>query len=307
MNDYCGNKITEEDVIRSGKYNKDLIVGFNNIDLIPRAIPFKITEEEARNAIINLVQNNPEHFANDDIIRPLYDLTKVYIPIVIADATLYGKAKTEKGNICFYQRRQNWSLPQTRFFDAYLLNYMHPWDFGIAAPFRPAFLEGNVRVFGLYASLSDVDYMQLTYRTMMSDLGPQVKKNFHVNEAQIEWVNSMCERFLYSTVLVPIYLLDRMPLTSATEHLGDVRFAVNGQTGKVASLHNTGKPNEYLLQKEPAFPADLSDESTNFSPLAPLISENYKETKFTVVDAEKAFVRGEKKKGLFDVIGGFFE
>ena len=298
--DYCGNKVAEADVIRSGKYNKRLIVGFDNTDFIPRAIPFKISEEDAKSAIVNLVRENPAHFSNDDIIRPLYDLMKIYVPVTIADATLFGKAQTERGNICFYQRRLNWSLPETRFFDAYLLNYMHPWDFGSAAPFQPAFLEGNVRVFGLYSSFSDVDYMQLGYRSMISDLGPQAAKNFGVNRAYIEWVNCMSHRFVSSTTLVPIYLLDRMPRTSTSEDMGDVRFAVNGQTGKVASLHNTGQPNEYLLFKDPTFPATLSDEATNFTPLIPLISKNRKETVFTVTDAASAFTSGDRKgKGLF--------
>ena len=294
--DYCGNKIAEVDVIRSGKYQKNLIVGFDNVDMIPRAIPFRISEEEAKTAIVSLVQSYPQCFANDDIIRPLYNLMKIYVPVKLADAILFGKAQTERGNIHFYQRRQNWTLPETRFFDAYLLNCLHPWDFGSVSPFHPAFLEGNVRVFGLDSLMSDVEYMELCYRTMITDLGPQVQNSFGVNKVYIEWVNSMHERFVNSTILLPIYLLDRMPLTAASEKLGDVRFAVNGQTGKVASLHNTCQPNEYLLQKDPTFPDALSEESTHYSPLIPLVSQNRKDSVFIVADAETAF-KGDGKKG----------
>ena len=37
---YCGNKIAETDVIASGNYREGLVVDFDNINLIPKAIPF---------------------------------------------------------------------------------------------------------------------------------------------------------------------------------------------------------------------------------------------------------------------------
>ena len=301
--DFCGNKIAEADVIANGNYQKELIVGIDDARKTPRAIPFRVSEEKAKLAISNLIKSYPDCFANDKIIRPLKELMKVYVPAYLAEIALIAKAHTEKGEIRFYQGRQNWTLPATIFFDAYLLNAIQPWDFGKISPFRPAFLEGNVRLFGKTETSEikeeNVNYYDLSFRLPLSDLVPQVKEAFGVNDVDIEWIRKDFHRIKGSTVLLPIYLLDKMPHTVKDKQSvrGDVRFAVNGQTGKVASLHNTTMSNEYILQNEPTRPPKMSEVSTKYSPIIPVISKNKKEEYFIITDVQGAFE--VKKKGFF--------
>lgn len=311
--EFCGNKATSKDVISSGSYTKELIVGMNNSRKTPRAIPFRVSEENAKKAIIDLVNAYPNCFANNDIIRPLKDLTKVYVPVYLTEVVFVAKAQTEKGEIRFYQTRQNVTVPATIFFDAYLLNGLQPWDFGKIAPLRPAFLEGNVKIFSradikedynkIYADDEDyapgINFHNLGYRLPLFDLAPRLKETFDVTDVKIEWIQYNSYRAKKTMTLLPMYFLDKMPHTmnaSKTE-VGDVRFAVNGQTGKVASLHNSSMPNEFILEKNSSRPPNISEVSTKYSPILPVINNNKKEKVFTVIDNQEVFA--PKKKGLF--------
>ena len=64
------------------------------------------------------------------------------------DLSVKATVDTERGQFTFYHDRINWARPQCSLFDIYLLNELNPWDYGESAPFTPAFLENDVRIFG---------------------------------------------------------------------------------------------------------------------------------------------------------------
>ena len=262
----CGTKIADSKLISGGKYDKEFVIGRDNNELPSLALPYRINLEKAKKAVMNLAGEEPEIFSGQEVLKHINDLIPVYLPHRPADLECLAQAETEEGIVLFYHGRTNWALPLSYYIDRYLVNALHPWDFLQASPFRPTFLEGDVRI----VAKGKNETHEIRSKILLRDLEPLVKKNFEVSHSHILWVQHDTRLHKYANLMMPIYFLDRIPLNCADSSYTNARFAVNGQTGKAACIINAGEKNEIIIEKNDPFAPALSDESTLYSPLIPV-------------------------------------
>ena len=262
----CGNKHAKASVLSGEKYAKSLIIGHSNTYLPSNALPFKISREQAIQAISAFVRDYPEI---QDSVDDMQVIQAVYLPYRLCDLFLLLQATTEKGSLLLYHNRVNWALPLSIFHDRFLMNSLHPWDFGEIATFRPTMLEGEVRLVGVSRNETGEE----RGRMLMRDMPLLVKNALAVRDARVDWTQDYTRLHNQSEMMLPVWFLDRKPLGVKSRNDSTAKIAVNGQTGKVSCIIDAGAEKEYLLEKAASFPPELSDESTLFSPPVPVISK----------------------------------
>ncbi len=258
----CGNKQAKPSSLNGGEYAKELIVGAECAYLAAYAIPFKVSREQAKRAITDIVSAYSEEFAGKDIVEDIDQVRALYLPFRLCNANMVAQVTTEKGSLLVFHGRLNWALPQSLYHDRYLTNALQPWDFAELCPFRPTLLEGEVQLVG-YSRLESVEERA---RMLMSDMPPLIKKEFGVERARLDWVQHGIQNHEYSQMMLPIWFLDRKPIG---RH--DARFAVNGQTGKVCGIIDAGDKQERIIEFPGYQLPYLSLDSTHFMTCAPVL------------------------------------
>ena len=228
---YCGNP-----VVLTGR-----VSGVLKPDYV---IPFKITEEEAKQALKDFVKANrfaPNKFRSENRLK---EIKGVYVPFWLFDSTVYAWAKYE-GKKTSHWRDGDYDCTEVSYFDVFrsgdmrfnnipvdgskkmpddLMDSLEPFAFGQAVPFRSAYLSGFL------ADKYDVDMEQCKQRadarTRASAAGSllgTVKGYDGVSTKQSE-IRIIPEKSKYA--LYPVWLLN-------TQYMGtNYRFAMNGQSGK---------------------------------------------------------------------------
>jgi hypothetical protein len=208
-------------------------------------------------------------FSGKDITSDISPLQAVFLPYRLCDLFLLAQAKTEKGNLLIYHGRVNWALPLSWYHDRYLMNALHPWDFGVLSPFRPTMLEGEVRIVGIMRKDTEAERAKL----LMQDMPPLIIDAFDLKEAHLDWTQDYTRLHQYGQMMLPIWFLDRQPLSAKNRNDQSAKFAVNGQTGKVCCIINAGTEKEYIIEKPAPFAPPMSDESSLFSPPVPVVAK----------------------------------
>ncbi len=258
---YCGNKIMPSEAFESGQYGDNLVFGYdpNMYDLL---LPFKLTKAEAMEQMRRLVAENRSDFEGQDIEKRIErDLQAICLPYWVEDISVKATVDTERGRFTFYHERINWARPQNSLFDIYLLNELNPWDYGESAPFTPAFLEDDVRIF---APMNNDERVTAPYRMLSRDIPDMLKAAFGLHEVELlGWVTDF-RRHKYASVNLPIWYLDKASWAGESDL--QTRMAVNAQTGKAAALFLEAGKKDYTRTLDPDPPAKMSDESTIYSP-----------------------------------------
>lgn len=258
---YCKNKSMPEEVFQSGKYQQDLVFGydFNMYDL---ALPFTITEEAAKKQMLELASRHPELFKGQDIAQRLEtDLQAYYLPYRLEDISLKATVDTEKGKFTTYHERINWALPSSTTLDIYSLNELHPWDFGSVSPFTAAFLEGDVRIF---APVNNEERKSALRRLLWRETPPLIKDPFGLNKVKLLSWNYDFRRHTYAYLNLPIWFLDKQAEGSSSDL--QISMAVNGQTGKAAVLFLQGNKMDEIRVLEAEQQVEMSSERSMVSP-----------------------------------------
>lgn len=263
--EYCGNKVMPSDLFESGVYGENLVYGYdpNMYDLV---LPFKVTKEEAMDQMLRLAEASRSEFAGQDIEKRIRsEIQAIYLPYWVEDISVKATVDTERGRFTFYHERINWARPQNSLFDIYLLNELNPWDYGESAPFTPAFLEDEVRIF---APMNNDERVTAPYRMLSRDIPDMVKSAFGLNEVKLlGWVTDF-RRHKYASVNLPIWYLDKPSWTNESDL--QTRMAVNAQTGKAAALFLEAGKKDYTRTLDADPPPKMSDESTIYSPPVPV-------------------------------------
>ena len=276
---YCGNKIIGADTLRDGEYRQNAF-GYDK-NIFDRAIPFTISADEAKRQILRIAADNPREFANQDIHKRLEtDLQALYLPYRLEDVSVKATFDTEKGKITIYHDRINWALPQCTVFDIYLMNALHPWDFGSVEPFTPAFMEGDVKVF---VSQNNEEKTSALRRMLWRETPEMVRSAFGVKTAKLLTWDYNFRRHQYALINLPIWFLDKRSNDGANDL--QIRAAVNGQTGKAAALilqnakqsafFSKSEPKDYIRIRESANTVKMSDECTMYSPPIKITTSNH--------------------------------
>lgn len=292
---YCGNKIMPSEVFESGLYGENLVYGYdpNMYDLV---LPFKVTKEQAIEQLLRLVAQNRSDFEGQDIEKRIRsELQAIYLPHWVEDFSVKATVDTERGRFTFYQDRINWARPQCSLFDIYLLNQLNPWDYGESAPFTPAFLEDDVRIF---APMNNEERVTAPYRMLYRDIPDMLKSTFGLNEVKmLGWVTNF-RRHKYASVNLPIWFLDKASWSRESDL--QTRMAVNAQTGKAAALFLESGKKDYTRTLDPDPPPIMSDECTLYSPPLPVkyVKPSFL---FKTMDINQALGKPRSKfRSLFD-------
>lgn len=262
----CGNKLGVREALRPGAYRKEFIMGVGAENVPPRAIPFKVTPEQARHCAAYLVRSNLQHFEGQDMERRIAETMRaVYIPFTLADLSLKISVDSNIGTFELYQEIVNWACPDTALFDAHLLERLDPWDFGAVCPFDPAFMAGDIRVAAVTNNYSRTDLMD---NLLTERLEHDIRETFGLRQANVLSCARDLRKHKGGWVLLPVYYIDRRP--GNTDVSVQVRMAVNGQTGSAAALFLKGDaPGAYITICPPAHTA-LSCESTIRTGMIPI-------------------------------------
>ncbi|MBP5199486.1 MAG: hypothetical protein J6Z82_02405 [Schwartzia sp.] len=292
---YCGQKFGDFDRLSSGDFDANLIVG-RKYNFFGKCLPFHLHREEALQAVASLRRRYAENFAGDDVeARAQDELVAAYVPVQLADYRWKMQVKSERGTFWFYQECLNWAWTRSLMFDPYLMDELAPWDYSELSIMKPAYLEGNVR---LFASENIGDWQRMLPNFILRKKTPaRLKAAFGLEQCEPLQISHDLRKHKYAFLLLPIYFLDCK--RDAKESDRQTRVMVNGQTGKAAALILEDGAEDRIFAMEPAtphvFPAH--GERTILSPPMPV---KYIKSPFLHerVQIENAF----EKTGL----GGFF-
>ena len=262
--DYCKNKVMDTEVFSSGNYRNE-VFGYDS-NMYNLALPYAISFEQAKRQILNLVADYPDDFSNQDISRRIdADLHALYLPYSLEDVSLKATVRTNRGTLTFYHERINWALPSFSLFDIYLLNELHPWDFGKMAPFAPAFLENDVRVFAPQNNEARTTALK---RMLWRDTPSLISSAFGLERVELLTWDYNFRRHKYAYFNLPIWFLDKRKEDGDADL--QTRVAINGQTGKAAALFLQNGKKDFVRVREANSHIEMSDESTIFSPPIPI-------------------------------------
>jgi len=265
----CKNKHVKSSVLNGEKYKKELIFGHTFTYLPRNAIPFRLSCEQAKGAISDMIYTFPHIFSGKDITGDMDSIQAVYLPYRLCDLFLLAQTTTEKGSLLIYHGRVNWALPLSVYHDRYLMNALHPWDFDDLSTFCPTMLEGQVQLVGYSRNETQAERA----RMLMKDMPLLIKNVFSVKEARIDWTCDYPRPHQQEQMMLPVWFLDRQPLGARNRNDHSTRFAVNGQTGKVCCIIDAGTEKEYIIEKTAHFAPQMSDECTLFSPPIPVVGK----------------------------------
>lgn len=230
----CGNKVAMSDCCEPGTFSKRLSIG-SGAEYIPeQALPCHITEQQARANARQFVQQHADAFAKHDMNDCIDNqMTLAYLPIAAVDLhvmTAFPGGLFRKDTL-IYSELINWAYPKTDFFDMPLLSLLEPWDYSEAAHFDPAMQEGDFRIAAVVGLINDNVLVNEVGRYV---IGNDLQEAFGLNPKKMKsWARNI-RKHGSGLMLVPVYYFDR-PASDGREG-EQVRMAVNGQTGRVATV-----------------------------------------------------------------------
>lgn len=247
---YCGQKFGDADRLSTGDFDANLIVG-RKYNFFGKCLPFHLRREEAVQAVASLRRRHADVFGDDDAGgRAQEELMAAYVPVQLADFRWKIQAKTERGTFWFYQECLDWAWTRTLMFDADLLDELSPWDYSELSILKPAYLEGNVR---LFAAENIGDWQRTLPNYILQRKTPiRLRTAFGVEKCELLQVSRDLRKHKFAFLLLPIYFLDCR--RDAAEDGRQIRVMVNGQTGKAAALVLDDDRGDALCAAEPATP-----------------------------------------------------
>lgn len=265
---HCGQKFGEFDQLTTGDFDAELIVG-RKYNFDGKCLPFDINPTAARQAVSSLVRQYRDDFAGDDIEdRAERELIAAYVPVQLADYRWKVQVSSERGTFWFYQECLNWAWTCTLMFDWYQLEELAPWDYGKISIMKPAYLEGNVR---LFASQNLGEWQAAIPRHVLQKKIPYwLQEKLDIWQSKILQASHDLRKHKFAFLLLPIYFLDCQP--GAGENDRQIRVMVNGQTGKASAMILSHRERDIIRTAEPIKPYVFSKggERTILSPPVPV-------------------------------------
>ncbi|WP_027406613.1 hypothetical protein [Anaerovibrio sp. RM50] len=265
---HCGQKFGDFGHLSTGDFDEALIVG-RKYNFDGKCLPFNIKPSEARQAISALGRQNRNDFLDDDIeARAETELIAAYVPVQLADFRWKYEVSSDRGTFWFYQECLNWAWVCTLMFDWYLLDELAPWDYGKISIMKPAYLEGNVR---LFASQNIGEWQAaIPNYVLQSKIPYWLRSGLGIWQCKLLQASHDLRKHKFAFLLLPIYFLDCK--REAGENDRQIRVMVNGQTGKAAALILSPRERDIIRTAEPIKPYVFTKggERTILSPPMPV-------------------------------------
>lgn len=287
----CNTRIGDADVIESGFYRERQIIGDDGY-LPDWQLPLNINRQRAKSLIKKIVTQNTDHFsgiATNELVADK-NLFAVYIPHELSDLRIRTEVKTEKGNHWFYSEWFNWALPKNHFYDAILLEELHPWDFGKMQTYNPAYFDIDVRIVGLCNGWDRIKQME---HILLGILPKEISETYGLKKVNIINWSRDNRKHQFASISLPIYHAEIVGKNGEV----NARIMINGQTGRtVAAIRKNNNISYcYLDSSQP----EMTYESSMHS--VPLAVKYAKSP--LLYEITKTFDK-EKKKSIFSQLFG---
>lgn len=191
----------------------------NDEELPELIIPFKITEDEAKQIAKEWCEANSSKIEAKHFSEKIPELKGFYLPYELIRGPI--NCETARQNSCYYHCKANVDkefINRSKQLDNLLLDAMEPFELSDLVEFDFAYVAGQ-RV-----KTSDITVDQLDKRIfseLSTNLKPGISKTLHTNLLR---VNVDTSSILRMPVLLPVYYVCD----------GNFIAAINGQTGKVS-------------------------------------------------------------------------
>ena len=200
---------------------------YDESDSFPESIvPFKITLEEAKEKLLDLVDKPARSYSEEaEIAKKNIDkLQGFYLPYCLIMGPIdynIKRERTKRQFHCEINVEKNF-INGSKELDNLVLDAMEPYDWKEIVPFSFGYISGQL------VKIRNIDENELTKRAV-EEVASQNKKQIseELDSEAIE-INSDSANILSAPVLLPVYYFK----------VGDFTVAVNGQTGRVSMTNN---------------------------------------------------------------------
>ena len=200
---------------------------YDESDSFPESIiPFKITLEEAKEKLLDLVDKPASSYSEEAEIakKNINKMQGFYLPYCLIMGPInynINREGTKRQFHCEIEVEKNF-INGSKELDNLVLDAMEPYDWNEIVPFSFGYVSGQL------VKIRNIDENELTKRAV-EEVANQSKKQItdELDSEAIE-IKSDSVNILTAPVLLPVYYFK----------VGDFTVAVNGQTGRVSMTNN---------------------------------------------------------------------
>ena len=194
-------------------------------------IPFFITEDEAKQRLLEWAKQHKRKKESKNIINHIDKLQAYYLPYRMINGELNGLIQKDGIERIFHCKAhiRNMAVNTSKQLDNLLLNEIEPFDWSKAQNFEYAYIAGH------RAKLTDISENQIHHRVLdeaQDEFLPEIQKTFHSRGVDIQFTTD--NHLLNKNALLPIYFIKD----------GDFSAFMNGQTGRISA--SCGKEKRFL-------------------------------------------------------------
>ena len=205
---------------------------FNDDEQLPDIIiPFFITEDEAKQRLLELAKQHKRKKESKNIINHIDKLQAYYLPYRMINGELNGLVQKDGIERIFHCKAhiRNMAVNTSKQLDNLLLNEIEPFDWSKAQNFEYAYIAGH------RAKLTDISENQIHRRVLdeaQDEFLPEIQKMFHSRAIDIQFRKN--GDLLNKNALLPIYFIKD----------GELSAFMNGQTGRISA--SCGEEKKYF-------------------------------------------------------------
>ena len=205
---------------------------FNDDEQLPDIIiPFFITEDEAKQRLLEWAKQHKRKKESKNIINHIDKLQSYYLPYRMINGELNGLVQKDGIERIFHCKAhiRNMAVNTSKQLDNLLLNEIEPFDWSKAQDFEYAYIAGH------RAKLTDISENEIHIRALeeaQDEFLPEIQKTFHSRGVDIQFTTD--NHLLNKNALLPIYFIKD----------GDFSAFMNGQTGRISA--SCGKEKKYF-------------------------------------------------------------
>lgn len=209
---------------------------FNDDEQLPDIIiPFFITEDEAKQRLLEWAKQHKRKKESKNIINHIDKLQAYYLPYRMINGELNGLVQKDGIERIFHCKAhiRNMAVNTSKQLDNLLLNEIEPFDWSKAQNFEYAYIAGH------RAKLTDISENQIHRRVLdeaQDEFLPEIQKTFHSRGVDIRFTAD--NHLLNKNALLPIYFIKD----------GHFSAFMNGQTGRISA--SCGEEKKYLASWE---------------------------------------------------------
>ena len=200
---------------------------YDESDSFPESIiPFKITLEEAKEKLLDLVDKPASSYSEEAELakKNINKMQGFYLPYSLIMGPIdynINREGTKRQFHCEIEVEKNF-INGSKELDNLVLDAMEPYDWQEIVPFSFGYISGQL------VKIRNIDENELTKRAVEEVVYQSKKQITEELDSEVIEIKSDSTNLLTAPVLLPVYYFK----------VGDFTVAVNGQTGRVSMTNN---------------------------------------------------------------------